>query len=232
MEASERDDPARAKRTARANRKEERERWTLRVAVVGAIVAVISFAWSCETAQDQGDFQDAVEERSSAPVLAAGVEPQNRLGEISVKTALGTAPKPRQVPEIRQRHRIARLIVPVWNIGLGVAVIRGHPLLGDCRAAERKIRQSSPPKRRAGYYNVPSGKSEQLVFPVSQHDVTEISTLRRRGDDSVYLLTVTLRYTDPLVRRDRWTCISWIRSSPDNSWTLSTQDYDDREFPE
>jgi hypothetical protein len=198
-----------------------REWATLFLAVVGAGLGIAGFVRACSTERNQRDFQDQVEERSSAPVLAAGVEPAKRLGEARVRTQLGVIRKPAQSPVIRRRGGVVRLIVPVWNVGGGLAVVRKAVPLQDCEAARAKeVDKPLQKLRRLGYYNVAAGTSEQLVYPITAD----------AADRATTSLFVLVRYTDPLVRRDRWTCIEWARGGPSRDWNLVTQNYNDREL--
>jgi hypothetical protein len=205
---------------AREERKETRDRLSLGLASLGAVLAIISYVTSCSTSKSQDQFQRDVEERASAPVLAAGVA-KDRADTVDVRTTIGTVSKKAQLPAIPGQPDNARLIVPVWNIGLGVGVVRSVRAFPSCRKAREAINKA-PLKQadRVGYYNVPAGGSEQLVYPMAKSDFLRVQRTNE--------LTVMVRYTDPLIRRDRWTCMEWLRRKASNPWQLANQNYHDR----
>jgi hypothetical protein len=195
----------------------------LLVSAIGLTVAIFSLIHSDDTARDQKKLQAQVEERSLAPVLAAGVEPSMRGKTVTLHTIVGKVVKPAEAPVFASRRRL--LVVPVWNVGNGLAVWRRTKVLTDCdKAFNQEFAKRPTNSRRLGFYNVPDGQSEQLSYPVrSGAEARAAAEAAKKNKLSVFTF-----YTDLVNSRDRATCAVWKRGNAANRWKLSTQDYVDR----
>ena len=174
-----------------------------------------------DISEEQGRLASIVEERQSAPVLAAGVPSVDRGVEIKISTRAGRKKKYAHRPDIvpavdNDGKEVWDLVVPVWNVGEGLAAVRSIKALPDCGAAVKDYMAEPLPTRvksgRLGTFNVPAGGTDQLVWPMLPEDAK-----RDLAREELYVI---VRYTDLLVRRDRWTCMAWKGKK---YWTYDTQ---------
>jgi hypothetical protein len=179
-------------------------------------------------AKSQLKLQRQVEERQSAPSLDPGVEPRiNTQGprKIALNTPYGVLHKrPSDLYFTEDR-----IVIPVYNIGAGVAAVQGGPGFLDTCTEDTVDRTTDPGSvkpsmiRRTGYYNVPPGTSLQLRFEAQDRlqEFREASREKR--------LNLILFYTDhPLGRRLRWSCFEYLRFSRRGPWGLGDHSSDVR----
>ena len=196
-----------------------------------------------EAAQLQRAFEASVEQRRSAPLLTAGVQPSligktvtlSVPGEDVTKRAEGLIATP------------TRLIVPVYNVGQGPAAVQGGP--GFVQSCARQSGKFDPTDlelrgqvRELGYYTVPPGQSLQLRFErlggtsnrsldreIRSNEQPQLprstrGELRTSVPHDETEMHVVLFYTDsPLRRRLHWSCFDYSRqrsNAPSGDWSL------------
>lgn len=189
----------------------------------------------------QTRLQESVEARASSPILAALMPPARRGAPlVAVSTIAGRKEKYRHRPlPVRAKLQWMRaprackdywlqhggavaqpecweLVMPVRNIGEGMAAVHSVKALTDCGpAADAYMDVPLSPKamaaRRLGVFNVLPGGSEQIVWDMQPPDGR-----RAVGTRTLYVI---VRYTDFHVQSDRWTCIVWRGKY----WTFDSQ---------
>jgi hypothetical protein len=186
------------------------------------------FSWWTNREQDR--FQRAIEERQSAPLLVPGIEPDQRGKEITLYPEIG---EPfRKVADrlvIDEKYGGTRIVIPMWNAGLGVAILMGSvSVMPDCTKSLAGM--ASPGhllgRKDVGYYVVPSGESEQLKY--FQPRFTSLGKQYRKAADAM-TVNMLVRYTDLLRRRLRWTCVTYTRADTHSDWSLAQSSYGARE---
>jgi hypothetical protein len=181
--------------------------------------------------RQQARLENKVEARASSPVLSALLAPERPKARVLVSTVAGRVSKPphrvrvvsawtdrkraspfcnqyadgqakrvsRGVPQVR----CYELIVPVRNVGEGVAAVQSVKALHDCgeKATKEYMREplTGVRHRRLGVFNVPPGEAEQVVWQMIAAD-------GRRAQRSASLFVI-VRYTDFHLARDRFTCM-------------------------
>jgi hypothetical protein len=212
---------------------------TLAVAVVAFFVARSADREAARTAKAQRVFEAEIEERQAAPVLAPDVEPELQGKDVKVATSYGKVSKRAErlnfieaddfVKPHQEKGIPPMIIVPMRNVGDGVAVIPGKPSFpASCPQAPTR----EPPAletlgtRYLGAYNVPPGESRQLDFAFAAQDGDRRADyVAASGKTEVSLMVV---YTDLLGRRLRWTCVNYTRD-PGEAWAVDYPFYGDRE---
>ena len=207
---------------------------TVVVAVSALFVALAADRQASRTADAQRAFQKQVEERQSAPVLAPGVEPELTAKRVTVASGWGTVANRRAerlmfVSGDEETGAPARVVMPMRNVGEGVAVVPGQVVLTETscqdrqfRAQERgsRVRIEKPTAfkvygtRYLGPYNIPPGESQQLAFEL---DATDPESYLWKGDQR--LVSLRIAYTDLLGRRLRSTCVDYRRGRR-GSWSV------------
>ena len=218
----------------------ETKEWTARASVLLAGGALLVSINSCRAKDEIDKAQKAldakIEERAAAPVLAAGVAPDQRGETIEVVTEGGRRiEKPAESVYLTERI----LVVPVRNVGNGRAAIDGRGSISFQSGCNQKVltgrfaNDSAPIKHRVGYYNVLPGESQQIVIRALN------KTWKRTLKNAVASETprIVVRYTDDLAERDAWTCFWYARSGRSDvakgaRWALKDVTYDpDTEDP-
>lgn len=213
-------------------------------ALVSVGLALWALIQSEHTADDQNRFERDIEERQSAPVLAAGTELRQRGKRRVVYTENARVKK--RADRLLIDSNAGRVVMPVRNTGQGVAtLIREYAfVVRDC--VNEPDKWDLPPHReRLGFYAVRPGESEQLGYltPQTPRQFLELARQTRKRSYTDYSrvgkegkpFNLVVRYTDALVRKLRWTCVSYKlakRRGDLSEWSMESQIYDDRPWGE
>jgi hypothetical protein len=205
-----------------------------------AAVACVAILVSCQTADDQSadqkatekrqanaarqqaQFQTNIEERQSAPRLTPGVRLSDRGKMITVYPDSGGRIRKRADRLTIERNPPYRIVMPVRNVGLGVAILLQeyvstvetcHPPPGALDRADVE---------RLGFYALKAGDTDQLVY-LPRPEFAEVY----HAAGEALNVNLLLRYTDVLGRKLRWTCVSYARSGRHESWAVAEPVYGD-----
>jgi hypothetical protein len=184
-------------------------------------------AFERDVVEAQAAFQTEIEERQSAPLLVPGVELRDRGKRITVFTESGVVKK--RADRLLIGGRPARLIIPMRNVGEGVAILLRERVktIPDCADAEHYT--AIPPRglERLGYYVVRPGESEQLAYLAPNSRVAA----EYRGARNANSLNLLVRYTDALGRKLRWTCVRYSQGKGQRGWSVAAALYGERRPP-
>jgi hypothetical protein len=207
------------------------------IASAGAVVASIALYQSCSISSQQKNLERQVEERQAAPLLVPGVQQPDRLGRRTFQIANSYKRVEKlsnflMIREPQQREREPFIVVPVRNVGTGVAILLNEEVrvVDNCKTKSR--RQLDPDlKERLGYYVVRPGESEQLYYAPRGDDAVEVTEEYEKANTATRV-TLLIRYTDQLLRRLRWTCVTYTRGGRrDPRWSIEKPVYGDRDLP-
>lgn len=183
------------------------------VSLLSIGIALVAFVKADEASNQQAE--------AAAPVLAPGTPPSERGKHILVTT---------EYAEVRKRadrlfldRSTGRLVIPIRNGGIGIAMAIGLPVIvADCREEPAILPDTTvlPP---LGTYVVPSGNADQLAYiePKGRaggavpgrpklwfsFDYRRFGKITPAVSDRASLL---LWYTDGAQRKLRWTCVSYL----------------------
>lgn len=176
-------------------------------------IALVAFVKSDEASNQQAE--------AAAPILAPGTPPSERGKHIIVTTEYAEVHK--RADRLFLDRSAGRLVVPIRNGGIGIAMTIGLPVVvADCREEPAMLLNTtvSPP---LGTYVVPSGNADQLAYVEPKDraggavpgrpklwfsfNYRRFGKIMPADSDRANLL---LWYTDGAQRKLRWTCVSYL----------------------
>jgi hypothetical protein len=181
-------------------------------------------AFERRIADAQAAFEREVEERQSAPLLVPGAELRDRGRRISVYIGSGFLRK--RAEQLFVEERPARLVLPVRNVGEGVAILLReyvHPILS---CADTASYTAIPPRglERLGYFAIRPGESDQLTYLAPGPRIgAEYGRASKASE-----LSLPIRYTDSLGRKLRWTCVRYTHRNAQSGWHVASMAYGER----
>jgi hypothetical protein len=192
------------------------------VLAVGSLAVSGTAFFNTESNTDrQQEFQQQIEERQSAPRLAPGVELSQRGKEITVFADSGGTIDKRAERLLVERRPPYRIVMPMRNIGLGVAIMLQREFPTPVSKCPDPSARLSGDLEALGYYNIPAGQSDQLIFrPYTKRRISEY-----RAASQALKLNLLLKYTDVLQRQLRWSCVRYTRPSPTEAWSIEEPFY-------